>query len=87
MLYIIVYPNDLQYKGMDAYFRRSYAKNRRTGNVKLVSEPKDATVFRTKKEAQEVFGYLKFLKPITGHLKPYIAKCSVDVQIDCVKVS
>jgi len=89
-MYAIVYPNDPQYKGIDAFYRESiitpiYYSDVIKAPVKLVINSADATLFRTKRNAKIRLAILKIRKLPKGYSKPYIASAKVQVIINLAK--
>ena len=80
-MYIIVYPNDPEYKGMDAFYKENTRPSKHLyvteAPVKLVTNPNDATLYHRKGNAKIRLTTLKKCKIPKGHSKPYIANVAV----------
>ena len=84
-MYIIVYPNDPQYKGLDAFYKENTRPSKHLyvteAPVKLVTNPNNATLYRAKGNAKIRLATLKKCKIPKGHSEPYIAVAKVKVSI------
>jgi hypothetical protein len=72
--YVIVFPNDPEYKGMDHYYKSG----------KLTCDLNDATEFQYFVEAKEHMEDAKRLYKLSGkgYLKPVIEKCHTKITIE-----